>query len=305
MRLSASYKLGNHTFGADVAQLKYTESGQVPGVDKFSEYKHVTWAVSWEAKWGGPWRTAIEWVRGTEGSCKLTIGDCSTDGLTGDLIGGGVAYDLDNQTFLYVIAAVLKNGDSARYDNWAASSPARGADVSRPRSAWLTGSRILISCRRTGAAAPIPVYGGGLTMLRSLVTAALVAPALALAQAKPGPHSDLYMYQGADRDAKLLAGAKKESRSSMYTSLNPRIGADHRGLREEVRRQGRALALLQREGAAARGHRGRARAASLRSMLRDQRARDGGDATARGCSSEFHSPHFSDLPPAAFPKHRQ
>jgi len=131
MRLSASYKLGNHTFGADVAQLKYTESGQVPGVAKFSEYKHVTWAVSWEAKWGGPWRTAIEWVRGTEGSCKLTIGDCSTDGLTGDLIGGGVAYDLDNQTFLYVIAAVLKNGDSARYDNWAASSPARGADVTQ------------------------------------------------------------------------------------------------------------------------------------------------------------------------------
>ena len=131
MRLSASYKMGNHTFGADVAQLKYTESGQAPGVAKFSEYKHVTWAASWEAKWGGPWRTAIEYVRGQEGSCKLTIGDCSTNGLTGDLIGGGVAYDLDKQTFLYVIAAQLKNGDSARYDNWAASSPARGADITQ------------------------------------------------------------------------------------------------------------------------------------------------------------------------------
>ena len=131
IRLSASYKLGAHTFGADVAQLKYTESGQAAGVAKFEEYKHITWAVSWEAKWGGPWRTALEWVQGTEGSCKLTIGDCSTTGLTGDLVGGGVAYDLDKQTFLYFIAALLKNGESARYDNWAASSPARGADVTQ------------------------------------------------------------------------------------------------------------------------------------------------------------------------------
>ena len=91
----------------------------------------MTWAVSWEAKWGGPWRTAIEWVRGEEGSCKVTVGDCSTTGLTGDLFGGGVAYDLDKQTFLYILAAQLNNGDAARYDNWAASSPARGADITQ------------------------------------------------------------------------------------------------------------------------------------------------------------------------------
>lgn len=131
LRFSASYKLGNHTIGGDIAQLKYSESGQAPGVAKFQEYKHVTWAIAVESKWGGPWRTAVEWVRGQEGSCKITIGSCSTDGLTGDLIGGGVAYDLDKQTFLYVLAAVLKNGDSARYDNWSASSPARGADITQ------------------------------------------------------------------------------------------------------------------------------------------------------------------------------
>lgn len=130
IRASASYKFGNHTVGADVAQLKYTESGQAAGT-KFVEYKHMTWAVSWEAKWGGPWRTAIEWVRGEEGSCKVTVGDCSTTGLTGDLFGGGVAYDLDKQTFLYILAAQLNNGDAARYDNWAASSPARGADITQ------------------------------------------------------------------------------------------------------------------------------------------------------------------------------
>jgi iron(III) transport system substrate-binding protein len=57
-------------------------------------------------------------------------------------------------------------------------------------------------------------------MLRSLVIAALVAPALALAQGKPGPHAALYLYKGADRDAKVLAGAKKEGKVVVYTSLN-------------------------------------------------------------------------------------
>lgn len=130
IRFSVAYKLGNHQIGADVAKLKYTETGQAAG-SKFEEYEHITWAVAVESKWGGPWRTAIEWVRGNEGSCKLTIGDCSTTGLKGDLIGGGVAYDLDKQTFLYVLLAQLNNGPSARYDNWAASSPARGADVTQ------------------------------------------------------------------------------------------------------------------------------------------------------------------------------
>jgi iron(III) transport system substrate-binding protein len=57
-------------------------------------------------------------------------------------------------------------------------------------------------------------------MLRSLVIASLLAPALALAQAKPGPNAALYLYKGGDRDAKVLEGAKKEARVSVYTSLN-------------------------------------------------------------------------------------
>ena len=40
------------------------------------------------------------------------------------------------------------------------------------------------------------------------------------AQGKPGPHRDFYMYQGADRDQRILAGAKKEGRAVVYTSLN-------------------------------------------------------------------------------------
>src|SRR5205809_1221979 len=131
MRFSAAYKFGNHRVAGDIARLKYEESGQVAAGNKFVSYEHTNWAVSFESSWGGPWRTAIEYVRGGEGTCKVTIGDCSTTGLKGALIGGGVAYDLDKQTFLYVIAAQLKHDPSAIYSNWKGSKPARGADITQ------------------------------------------------------------------------------------------------------------------------------------------------------------------------------
>jgi len=130
MRFSAAYKFGNHRVAGDIARLKYEESGQAAG-NKFVSYEHTNWAISFESSWGGPWRTAIEYVSGGEGTCKLTIGGCSTTGLKGALIGGGVAYDLDKQTFLYALAAQLKNDPSAIYSNWAASKPARGADITQ------------------------------------------------------------------------------------------------------------------------------------------------------------------------------
>jgi len=130
MRFSAAYKFGNHRVAGDIARLKYEESGQAAG-NKFVSYEHTNWAISFESSWGGPWRTAIEYVSGGEGTCKLTIGGCSTTGLKGALFGGGVAYDLDKQTFLYALAAQLKNDPSAIYSNWAASKPARGADITQ------------------------------------------------------------------------------------------------------------------------------------------------------------------------------
>ena len=68
---------------------------------------------------------------GSQGTCSVTIGDCSTAGLKSDLYGVGVAYDLDKQTFLYVLAAQLKNDPSAIYSNWKGSKPARGADITQ------------------------------------------------------------------------------------------------------------------------------------------------------------------------------
>src|SRR2546423_15646615 len=59
-------------------------------------------------------------------------------------------------------------------------------------------------------------------MLVKTIGAALLAAALQAALAEPaaGPHGALYMYQGADRDQRVLAGAKKEGRVVVYTSLN-------------------------------------------------------------------------------------
>ncbi len=130
MRFSAAYRFGNHRVAGDIARLKYEEGGQ-PAGNRFVSYEHTNWAISFESSWGGPWRTAIEYVRGGEGTCKVTIGDCSTTGLKGELFGGGVAYDLDKQTFLYVLAAQLKNDPSAIYSNWKGSKPARGADITQ------------------------------------------------------------------------------------------------------------------------------------------------------------------------------
>jgi predicted porin len=120
--------MGPHRIAGDIAKLKYDETGQAAGV-RFKAYEHTTWAISLESKWGGPWRTAIEYVVGGEGKCTLTAGPCSTEGLKGTMLAGGVAYDFDPQTFLYVLFARLTNGNSSRYDNWAASNPQRGADI--------------------------------------------------------------------------------------------------------------------------------------------------------------------------------
>jgi predicted porin len=47
------------------------------------------------------------------------------------MLNAGVTYAFDRQTFLYFIAGRLWNGASSQYDNWAASTPARGADVTQ------------------------------------------------------------------------------------------------------------------------------------------------------------------------------
>jgi predicted porin len=129
-RFSAEWRyIQDQRITLDVARLKYREFGQAAGVH-FESYAHTNWAIGWDGGFGGPWRFAAQYVRGGEGNCTLTGGAaCTTTGLESYMINAGVRYRFDRQTFVYLIGGKLNNGPAARYDNWAASSPARGADI--------------------------------------------------------------------------------------------------------------------------------------------------------------------------------
>jgi predicted porin len=132
-RLSVAYKLTKeHTVTFDIARLEYEEDGQ-GAAGEFESYKRTNVALGWEARWGGgPVRTGIQFIKMNEGSCTLSGGvACSTEGLDGTMLNLGAAYDLSRRTFLFALFSKLKNGESARFDNWPGGSPARGADTTQ------------------------------------------------------------------------------------------------------------------------------------------------------------------------------
>jgi iron(III) transport system substrate-binding protein len=135
--------------------------------------------------------------------------------------------------------------------------------------------------------------------------AALAAPLVARAQraAADSPHKAVYMYQGADRDAKLLAEARKQGKVALYTSMNlkdsvPITEAFEKktGVKVELWRAS-SEKVLQRAVTEARAGRHscdvyETNGPEVEAMYREK------------LLEEFHSPHFRDLPPAAFAKHR-
>lgn len=144
-----------------------------------------------------------------------------------------------------------------------------------------------------------------MTALRIILAATLLLaghPA-ALAQGKPGPHRDLYMYQGADRDQRVIAGAKKEKQVVVYTSLNlkdsvPITQAFEKkyGVKVELWRSS-SEKVLQRAVTEARAGRFAVDAFELNGPELEALYRE-------GLLEQFHSPEFKNLPPSAFPKHR-
>ena len=148
-------------------------------------------------------------------------------------------------------------------------------------------------------------YRPGRRAFHRAALAALAWPMLARAQrgGTDSPHRAIYMDRSPDRDARLLAAAKKQGTVVMYTSLNlkdsvPITEAFEKktGLKVEIWRAS-SEKVLQRgvtEGRAGRyapdifETNGPEMEALYRERLLD----------------EFWSPYFKDLPPAAFPKHR-
>ena len=140
---------------------------------------------------------------------------------------------------------------------------------------------------------------------RSLLAASLGTALVgsARAQDRSADNRKLYMYSGADREERLLAGARKEGVVNIYTSLNTRDSGPitqafekKYGVKTSLWRSS-SEKVLQRAVTEARSNR----------FACDVLETNGPEMEAlyrEKLLAEFHSPHFKDLPPAAFPKHR-
>jgi iron(III) transport system substrate-binding protein len=135
----------------------------------------------------------------------------------------------------------------------------------------------------------------------SLVLAPLVA------RAQPGapdsPHHDIYSYQGADREARIAAEAKKQGQVVIYTSLNLKDSVPiteafekRTGIKTQLWRAS-SEKVVQRAVTEARAGRFacdilETNGPEMEAMYREK------------LLDPFYSPNFKDLPAAAFPKHR-
>ncbi len=140
----------------------------------------------------------------------------------------------------------------------------------------------------------------------NLATLALLAtPAIARAQAKgaDSPHRAFYMYQGSDRDAKMLAEAKKQREVVMYTSLNLK---DSVPITEAFEKKTGVKVQLWRASSEKVLQRAvtEARAGRFACDIIETNGPEMEACYREKLLEEFWSPHFKDLPPAAFPKHR-
>lgn len=115
-RFSGEWRFPTWRIVVDFAQLKYEETQGVLAGPRVSEYKHSNWALGWDGGFG-PYRLAVQYIRAGKGTCSLTVGNCSTDGLEAWQLNAGVRYRFDRQTFVYLIGSRLNNGVSADYNN--------------------------------------------------------------------------------------------------------------------------------------------------------------------------------------------
>ena len=117
------------------------------------------------------------------------------------------------------------------------------------------------------------------------------------------PHRDLYMYKGADRDKRLLDGARKEKHAVVYTSLNtkdsiPIVQAFEKkyGVKIELWRSS-SEKVLQRALTEHRAGRFAVDGFELNGPELEALYRE-------GLLEEFWSPQFVNIPPQGFAKHR-
>ncbi|MFZ2648727.1 MAG: extracellular solute-binding protein [Burkholderiaceae bacterium] len=130
----------------------------------------------------------------------------------------------------------------------------------------------------------------------------LIAP-LARAQDAGARNREIYLYKGADRDARLLDAAKKEGQVSIYTSLNTK---DSGPITEAFEKKYGVKTLLWRSSSEKVLQRAvtEARAGRFACDVLETNGPEMEAMYREKLLAEFFSPHFKDLPAAAFPKHR-
>lgn len=140
-------------------------------------------------------------------------------------------------------------------------------------------------------------------MLASLGAAGGLLSRGALAQDVSARNSAIYMYKGADREARIIDGAKKEGQVNIYTSLNTK---DSGPITEAFEKKYGVKTLLWRSSSEKVLQRAvtEARAGRFAFDVLETNGPEMEALAREKLLAEFHSPHFKDLPPAAFPKHR-
>lgn len=130
MAVALKYKIGAHQFGIDANEKKYEENGtNVTG--RVRSYKNNAYMFVWDARWSQQWRTAVQYIKATAGSCSRVNAECNTNGLDGEQFGIGVAYHFSRRTYLFLMGTYVKNGYSAVYNNSNLQEPNPGEDITQ------------------------------------------------------------------------------------------------------------------------------------------------------------------------------
>jgi iron(III) transport system substrate-binding protein len=136
-----------------------------------------------------------------------------------------------------------------------------------------------------------------------VATAATAAAPAVFAQDPAARNRELYLYKGADREARLLEGAKKEGSLNLYTSLNTK---DSGPITDAFEKKTGVKVLLWRSSSEKVLQRAvtEARAGRFACDVLETNGPEMEALYREKLLVEFYSPHFKDLPPSAFPKHR-
>ena len=292
-----------HRFELDWIRKRYKEDPLATATGKFQSYVNDAFLLAMDNRWSPQWRTAAHYVRSLPGSCSRVNAVCTTDGLLGQKFEIGASYYLKRTTFLFVTADMIKNDKSARFSNNEFGVTQPGEDTRHVIAGNLQGLLMSRGASPHTTAARPPGLQRRRLVVAGVAGAGMLLARSASAQDMAARNRAVFGYQGADREARLLEGAKREGQVSIYTSLNTK---DSGPITEAFEKQYGVKPLLWRASSEKVLQRAVTEASAGRHAC-DVLETNGPEMEAmyrEKLLEPFYSPHFKDLPPAAFPKHR-